>query len=127
MRQLSYTQALSEAINEEMARDETVFSIGEDIGSVRKRDHLWEQYRRNRTWQTPISEAGFTGLAVGAAMTTGSAGAASAAGAATFSFLAGLASAAGAAEAAAASAFTTFSFFGAAGFFFSSDIMKFSY
>ena len=69
MRELTYTQAITEAIQEEMARDETVFSIGEDIGPVRKREKLWEQFRKNRTWQTPISESGFTGLAVGAAMT----------------------------------------------------------
>jgi pyruvate dehydrogenase E1 component beta subunit len=69
MRELTYTQAISEAIQEEMARDQSVFQIGEDIGPVRKRDNLWEQFRKNRTWQTPISESGFTGLAVGAAMT----------------------------------------------------------
>jgi len=69
MRELSYTQAMSEAIKEEMARDETVFSIGEDIGPVRSRDRLWQQFRDLRTWQTPIAETGFTGLAVGAAMT----------------------------------------------------------
>jgi len=69
MRKLSYTQALSEALQEEMARDEAVFTIGEDIGPVRERSRLWEQFRRSRTWQTPISESGFTGLAVGAAMT----------------------------------------------------------
>ena len=33
MRELTYTQALSEALSEEMARDETVFLIGEDIGA----------------------------------------------------------------------------------------------
>jgi pyruvate dehydrogenase E1 component beta subunit len=69
MRELTYTQALSEALQEEMARDETVFSIGEDIGPVREPDNLWGQFREIRTWQTPISESGFTGLAVGAAMT----------------------------------------------------------
>jgi pyruvate/2-oxoglutarate/acetoin dehydrogenase E1 component len=69
MREINYTEALSEAIQEEMARDETVFSIGEDIGSVREPDNLWEQFLERRTWQTPISESGFTGLAVGAAMT----------------------------------------------------------
>jgi len=69
MRELTYTQAISEAIQEEMNRDETVFSIGEDIGPVNQRAALWEQFRRNRVWQTPISESGFTGLAVGAAMT----------------------------------------------------------
>ncbi|NOZ21367.1 MAG: alpha-ketoacid dehydrogenase subunit beta [Planctomycetes bacterium] len=69
MRELTYTQAMSEAIREEQERDETVFQIGEDIGPVRKRDRLWEQFADNRTWQTPISESGFVGLAAGAAMT----------------------------------------------------------
>ena len=34
MREITYTQALSEALQEEVARDEAVFSIGEDIGPV---------------------------------------------------------------------------------------------
>ena len=68
MRELTYTQAITEAIPEEMARDATVFSIGEDIGPVRERAELWEQFMANRTWQTPISESGFVGLAAGAAM-----------------------------------------------------------
>jgi pyruvate/2-oxoglutarate/acetoin dehydrogenase E1 component len=69
MRQLTYTQAISEAIREEMQRDETVFQIGEDIGPVKTRASLWQQFKKNGTWQTPISESGFTGLSVGAAMT----------------------------------------------------------
>lgn len=69
MRELTYTQAISEAIREEMQRDEAVFRIGEDIGPVRSRPSLWKQLRKNRTWQTPISESGFVGLSVGAAMT----------------------------------------------------------
>ncbi len=69
MRELAYTEAISEAITEEMERDETVFSIGEDIGPVRSRERLWEQFMEKRTWQTPISESGFVGLATGAAMT----------------------------------------------------------
>ena len=68
MRELTYVQALSEAIQEEMARDDKVFQIGEDIGPVRERERLWEQFRERRAWQTPISESGFVGLAVGAAM-----------------------------------------------------------
>ncbi len=67
--ELSYAEAINEAIREEMARDETVFSIGEDIGGVKERKNLWDQFRERRVWQTPISESGFTGLAVGAAMT----------------------------------------------------------
>ena len=69
MRELAYTEAISEAITEEMERDETVFSIGEDIGPVRSRERLWEQFMEKRAWQTPISESGFVGLATGAAMT----------------------------------------------------------
>jgi pyruvate dehydrogenase E1 component beta subunit len=60
---------MSEAIQEEMKRDERVFQIGEDIGPVRKRDHLWDELRKRRTFQTPISESGFVGIAVGAAAT----------------------------------------------------------
>lgn len=69
MRQITYVQALGEALQEEMARDEAVFQIGEDIGPVREREDLWKQFREMRTWQTPISESGFIGLAVGAAAT----------------------------------------------------------
>jgi pyruvate/2-oxoglutarate/acetoin dehydrogenase E1 component len=69
MPDLTYTQALTDAMREEMARDETVCTIGEDIGPVREAKELWDQFRERRTWQTPISESGFTGLAVGAAMT----------------------------------------------------------
>lgn len=68
MREISYAAAISEALREEMERDERVFLIGEDIGPVREPgDDLFAQYRARRVWQTPISEAGFTGLAVGAA------------------------------------------------------------
>ena len=69
MREISYTQAITDALREEMARDEAVFTIGEDIGPVREAGSLWDQFHERRTWQTPISETGFTGLAVGAAMT----------------------------------------------------------
>lgn len=69
MPRVTYAQAISDAIREEAARDERVFTIGEDIGPVRDPDRLWDQFRERRTWQTPISESGFVGLAVGAAMT----------------------------------------------------------
>jgi pyruvate dehydrogenase E1 component beta subunit len=67
VRELSYAAAIGEALREEMERDERVFVIGEDIGSVREADDLFAEFRRRRVWQTPISESGFTGLAVGAA------------------------------------------------------------
>lgn len=68
MRELTYAAAVSEGLREEMERDERVFLIGEDIGSVRKADDLFAEYRKRRVWQTPISESAFTGLAVGAAI-----------------------------------------------------------
>lgn len=66
-REVTYVQAVGEALREEMNRDESVFLIGEDIGPVRKYEGLWEAFRDRRVWQTPISEAGFVGLGVGAA------------------------------------------------------------
>jgi len=66
-REITYAQAVSEALREEMARDESVFLIGEDLGPVREAKGLWDALRDRRVWQTPISEAGFVGLAVGAA------------------------------------------------------------
>jgi len=68
VREVTYTQAISEAIREEMDRDPAVFQIGEDIGPVRSRSELWQQFMKSRTWQTPISESGFVGMATGAAM-----------------------------------------------------------
>ncbi len=68
MREINYATAVAEALTEEMDRDDRVFLIGEDIGPVRERgDDLFEQFRQRRVWQTPISEAAFTGLAAGAA------------------------------------------------------------
>ena len=67
MREINYAAAVSEAIREEMERDDSVFLIGEDIGSVRGGEDLFAQFRERRVWQTPISESAFTGLGVGAA------------------------------------------------------------
>lgn len=67
-REITYAAAVAEALREEMERDERVFLIGEDIGPVREPgEDLFAQFRARRVWQTPISEAAFTGLAVGAA------------------------------------------------------------
>ena len=73
MRELTYTQALSEALSEEMERDETVFLIGEDIGAfggvfgITK--GFVERFGERRVRQTPVSESAIIGTAVGAAMT----------------------------------------------------------
>jgi len=72
VRQIRYTQALNEALHEEMERDPSVMQLGEDIGPY---GGVWEIHRGllskfgpMRVRQTPISECGFIGLAVGAAM-----------------------------------------------------------
>lgn len=65
--------ALREAIDEEMARDETVFVLGEDVGhyggSYKVTKDLYKKYGELRVLDTPIAENSFTGMAVGAAMT----------------------------------------------------------
>ena len=71
-REITYRDALREALHEEMDRDERVFLMGEDIGAyqgsyVVTRGFL-EEYGRKRVRDTPISELGIVGLANGAAM-----------------------------------------------------------
>ena len=65
--------ALREAIDEEMARDPLVCVMGEDVGqyggSYKVTKDLYEKYGELRVLDTPIAENGFTGMAVGAAMT----------------------------------------------------------
>ncbi|MEO0541328.1 MAG: pyruvate dehydrogenase complex E1 component subunit beta [Cyanobacteria bacterium P01_A01_bin.105] len=65
--------ALREAIDEEMGRDNTVFVLGEDVGhyggSYKVTKGLYEKYGEFRVLETPIAENSFTGMAVGAAMT----------------------------------------------------------
>jgi pyruvate/2-oxoglutarate/acetoin dehydrogenase E1 component len=73
MRELWYRDALNEALHEEMARDPTTCVFGEDIGRYggpfRVTAGLYDRFGEKRVRDTPISEAGFTGIAVGAAMT----------------------------------------------------------
>ncbi|MBF2003597.1 MAG: alpha-ketoacid dehydrogenase subunit beta [Synechococcales cyanobacterium C42_A2020_086] len=65
--------ALREAIDEEMARDPSVFVLGEDVGhyggSYKVTKDLYKKYGELRVLDTPIAENSFTGMAVGAAMT----------------------------------------------------------
>ena len=72
MREISYAQALAEAMREEMLRDESVFLMGEDIGlyggAYGATRGLFEEFGENRVIDTPISEATIGGAAVGAAM-----------------------------------------------------------
>ena len=72
-RQLQYREALNEALHEEMERDPSVCVMGEDVGSYGSPFQitrgLYDRFGEKRVRDTPISEAGFTGIAVGAAMT----------------------------------------------------------
>jgi pyruvate/2-oxoglutarate/acetoin dehydrogenase E1 component len=69
---LSYRDALNQAMREEMRRDEKVFLIGEEVGyyqgAFKVSKGFVEEFGPQRVVDTPITEAGFTGLAIGAAM-----------------------------------------------------------
>jgi pyruvate dehydrogenase E1 component beta subunit len=69
---LSYREALNQAMREEMQRDDRVFLIGEEVGyyqgAFKVSKGFVEEFGTERVRDTPITEAGFTGLAIGAAM-----------------------------------------------------------
>ncbi len=68
---MSVRDAINSAIDEEMARDERVFLMGEEVGqyggAYKISKGLFEKYGADRIIDTPISEIGFTGIGVGAA------------------------------------------------------------
>jgi pyruvate/2-oxoglutarate/acetoin dehydrogenase E1 component len=70
---LSYSEALREALREEMRRDKSVFVLGEDIGlyggAFGVTRGMLEEFGTDRVVNTPISEPGFMGAAIGAAIT----------------------------------------------------------
>src|SRR5438094_777398 len=72
MREITYRQALNEALAEELARDPNVFLMGEEVaeynGAYKVSQGLLERFGPKRIIDTPISENGFAGLGVGAAM-----------------------------------------------------------
>lgn len=71
MREILFRQALNEAIDEEMARDKDVFLMGEEVaeynGAYKVSQGLWDKYGDKRVIDTPIAEAGFAGIGIGAA------------------------------------------------------------
>lgn len=73
MREITLSQAVNEALAEEMRRDPTTFIIGEDVAEAgtpfKILSGLVEEFGTDRVVDTPIAEPGFMGLAVGAAMT----------------------------------------------------------
>lgn len=70
--EVTYLEAISQALDEEMARDERVFLMGEDIGTYGGAFKITEgflaKYGEWRVLDTPLAESGFVGAAIGAAM-----------------------------------------------------------
>jgi pyruvate/2-oxoglutarate/acetoin dehydrogenase E1 component len=73
VRELTMAEAVREAISEEMRRDPSVFVMGEDVAEAgtpfKVLSGMVEEFGKSRIIDTPISEPGFTGIGVGAAMT----------------------------------------------------------
>ncbi|WP_010258301.1 alpha-ketoacid dehydrogenase subunit beta [Treponema primitia] len=73
MREISYAEAIKEAMSEEMRKDNRIILMGEDVavygGAFGVSRGMFEEFGDERVRDTPISELGFTGCAVGAAMT----------------------------------------------------------
>jgi pyruvate dehydrogenase E1 component beta subunit len=69
---ITYREALNQALREELRRDPKVFLMGEEIGlyqgAYKVTQGLLEEFGPKRIWDTPISECGFSGIAIGAAM-----------------------------------------------------------
>lgn len=72
MAKITYREALNQALSEEIERDENVILMGEEVaqfkGSYKVSEGMLERFGPNKIIDTPISEAAFSGLAVGAAM-----------------------------------------------------------
>lgn len=72
MKELSFREALREALREEMQRDSSVFLMGEEValynGAYKVSQGLLDEFGEKRVIDTPIAELGFAGIGVGAAM-----------------------------------------------------------
>src|SRR5437773_8825067 len=72
MRELSYLEAIREALQEEMRRDPKVFVLGEDVGAYGGAfgvtQGLYEEFGEMRVVDTPISESAIVGISIGAAL-----------------------------------------------------------
>jgi pyruvate dehydrogenase E1 component beta subunit len=72
MREIQFREALREAMNEEMRRDDRVFLLGEEVaeynGAYKVSQGMLAEFGPRRVIDTPIAELGFAGIAVGAAM-----------------------------------------------------------
>lgn len=71
-RNLTYREALREGLDEELTRDPNVVLIGEEIaqynGAYKVTEGLWKKWGSRRVMDTPISEAGFIGMGIGASL-----------------------------------------------------------
>ncbi len=69
---ISYIQAVTQALREEMQRDEKVFVLGEDVGKrggvFRATDGLYDEFGEDRVIDTPLAESAIAGVGIGAAM-----------------------------------------------------------
>ena len=72
MREIQFREALREAMNEEMRKDERIFLMGEEVaeynGAYKVSQGMLAEFGAKRVIDTPISELGFAGIGVGAAM-----------------------------------------------------------
>jgi pyruvate dehydrogenase E1 component beta subunit len=72
MREIQFREALREALNEEMRKDERIFLMGEEVaeynGAYKVSQGMLDEFGEMRVIDTPISELGFAGIGVGAAM-----------------------------------------------------------
>lgn len=72
MKEINYLEAIKEALYEEMTRDQSVFILGEDVGiyggAFRVTEGFYEKFGEWRVLDTPLSESGFTGAAIGASL-----------------------------------------------------------
>ena len=72
MAELTYLEAISDGLREEMRYDESVFCLGEDIGAFggafKVTDGFIEEFGADRVWDTPLAENAIVGAAVGAAV-----------------------------------------------------------
>ena len=72
MREIQFREALREAMSEEMRRDKSVFLMGEEVaeynGAYKVSQGMLDEFGPERILDTPITELGFAGLGIGAAM-----------------------------------------------------------
>lgn len=69
---MTVRESINSAMSDEIERDQSVFLIGEEVaqynGAYKVSKGMWDRYGDHRIWDTPITESGFTGIAVGAGL-----------------------------------------------------------